>query len=145
MENNSSWIYNQAGVIPFRAKKDKTEILLITSRSRRRWIIPKGIIDPGFSAAETAVNEAFEEAGIKGKIGSEPVGEYRFKKWGGEVTVQVYPFEVKQVFKKWPEDFFRQRKWVSIEEAADLVAVEGLKNILQNMKINLKKNKGFKT
>ena len=75
MEKYSSWFYNQAGVVPFRVEKEKIKIMLITSRKKQRWIFPKGIIDPGYSASETAVNEAFEEAGIKGKIGSKPVGE----------------------------------------------------------------------
>jgi len=47
--NDSDWIYNQSGVVPFRLAKGKVQILLVTSRSGKRWVIPKGIIEPDLS------------------------------------------------------------------------------------------------
>ncbi len=137
--NEKDWIYRQSGVVPYRLEKDELKILLITSRHRKRWIIPKGIIDYGFSPQESAENEAREEAGIEGIIDPHQIGEYQFQKWGGDVSVKVFLFEVTFEHENWPESFFRQRKWVSIAEAEQLVDLEGLRKILHNLPSVLKK------
>ena len=41
-------------------------VCLITSRNGKRWVIPKGWIEPGQTAGETALQEAYEEAGLVG-------------------------------------------------------------------------------
>ncbi len=135
----TDWIYRQSGVVPYRYEQDELKILLITSRHNKRWIIPKGIIDYGFSPQESAEKEAFEEAGIQGKIDPTPIGEYQFLKWGGQVTVTVFLFEVKHEHDDWPESYFRRRKWVSIAEAGQLVDLEGLRKILHNLPLLLKR------
>ncbi len=137
--NEKDWIYRQSGVVPYCFNQDELKILLITTRHRKRWIIPKGIIDYGFSPQESAKNEAYEEAGIEGTIDPLQIGEYQFQKWGGQVTVKVFLFEVTFEHENWPESFFRQRKWVSIEEALQLVDLEGLRNILLKLPSVLKK------
>jgi 8-oxo-dGTP pyrophosphatase MutT (NUDIX family) len=88
------------------------EVLLITSRRRGRWIIPKGLIEPGMSPAESAAMEAFEEAGVRGRIGDQPIEEYSYKKWGGVCGVKVYLLEVDEVFDDWPEADIRRREWI---------------------------------
>jgi 8-oxo-dGTP pyrophosphatase MutT (NUDIX family) len=130
MENNSSWIYNQSGVIPFRLQRDKLQILLITSRRKKRWVIPKGIIEGGLSPEESASKEAYEEAGITGTVRSRMVGQYQYKKWGGTCTVKVYLLEVKEVMEDWPEAFFRDRQWVSISEAQKRIEEADLRKII---------------
>lgn len=131
--NETDWIYRQSGVVPYRYEQDELKILLITSRHNKRWIIPKGIIDYGFSPQESAEKEAFEEAGIQGIIDPFQIGEYQFLKWGGEVSVKVFLFEVTQEHDDWLESSFRKRKWVSIAEAEQLVDLEGLRKILHNL------------
>ena len=78
-----SFFLHQAGAIPVRERKDGPEVLLVTSVNKGRWIIPKGVIDPGFSAEETAESEAREEAGVSGRLHLPSVGRYRNLKWGG--------------------------------------------------------------
>jgi 8-oxo-dGTP pyrophosphatase MutT (NUDIX family) len=129
--NSFDWIYNQSGVIPFRREEGEVQILLITSRSRKRWVIPKGIIEPELSPQESAQKEAFEEAGITGKIINGTVGKYTYKKWGGTCTVQVYLLEVDEIFDDWPEAFFRTREWKSVKEASERVDEKELKKIIQ--------------
>lgn len=141
--NETDWMYRQSGIVPYRFEQDGLKILLITSRHQKRWIIPKGIVDYGFSPQESAENEAFEEAGIEGKIDPHPIAEYKFTKWGGEVTVKVFLFEVTQEFENWPESSFRQKKWVTIAEAERLVDLEGLKKILYNLPLILKERGVF--
>ena len=87
-EKPDHW-YRQSGVIPLRCKGKKTEVLLVTSRGGKRWIIPKGIIEPGLSAGESALREAWEEAGAQGDLRSGAAGSYRYRKWGGVCTVAV--------------------------------------------------------
>ena len=59
----------QAAAIPVRAEA----ICLVTSTSGKRWVIPKGIIDPGMTAPQTALQETWEEAGLVGELEPRPV------------------------------------------------------------------------
>ena len=134
-----TWWYTQSGVLAYRFNKGKAseqsplEILLITSRKGKRWVIPKGIVEPGMSPQESAIKEAFEEAGITGRISNEAFGSYTRKKWNGRCNVEVFPLEVTTVFDEWPEADFRQREWLSVEEAASRVREEPLKAILRKL------------
>jgi len=130
--NDTDWIYNQSGVVPFRSEKGKTQILLITSRSRKRWVIPKGIIEPDLSPQESAQKEAYEEAGVSGKICGEAVGTYTYDKWGGTCTVKVFLLEVEKTLEDWPESYFRTREWMSVEEAVKRVDETDLKEIIRD-------------
>ena len=133
MELNSSWIYNQSGVIPFRFHQEELEILLITSRRKKRWVIPKGIIEGDLSPQESAAKEAFEEAGVSGVVHTQMVGQYQYKKWGGTCTVKVYLLEVKETLDDWPEAFFRERKWVTVSQAQNHIEEEDLKKIIARL------------
>ena len=70
-------IIKQAAAIPYRIKKDQIEILILTSRNNKKWIVPKGIIEKKHSAALTALKETEEEAGVSGHIIREVVGTYK--------------------------------------------------------------------
>jgi len=131
--DDSNWIYNQSGVIPFRREKDGVQIMLITSRRRKRWVIPKGIVEPDLTPQESAEKEAFEEAGISGKISQETIGEYSYDKWGGTCTVKVFLLEVGKIFEDWPESFFRTREWLSLDQAIERVDEQELKDILRSI------------
>jgi 8-oxo-dGTP pyrophosphatase MutT (NUDIX family) len=133
MAQNSSWIYNQSGVIPFRFQHEELEILLITSRRKRRWVIPKGIIEEGLSPEESAAKEAYEEAGIAGTIHPQMVGQYQYEKWGGTCTVKVYLLEVKEIMADWPEAFFRDRQWLSVSEAQTRIDEVDLQNLIAKL------------
>ena len=61
----------QYGVLPYRFGQDTAvEILLVTTRGRRRWIVPKGWPIKGLRPAKSAAREAFEEAGVTARIGA---------------------------------------------------------------------------
>jgi 8-oxo-dGTP pyrophosphatase MutT (NUDIX family) len=110
----------------------ETRVLLLTSRDTGRWVIPKGNIDPGLSPAKAAALEAYEEAGVTGRIGASlPLGFYTyFKKLRlGEsqsVSVEVYLLRFQKQFKKWPEKAQRKLWWTSPLEAARSVDEPGL-------------------
>jgi len=130
MKSQPAWFYQQSGVIAFRVADGSFEILLITSRRRGRWIIPKGIIEPGFTAAESAQKEAGEEAGVVGSVSAAPVGVYQYRKWGGECTVLVFALEVHTVWDTWPEAAERQRQWMPLDDAAHAVREPDLQHLI---------------
>lgn len=128
-EKPDHW-YRQSGVIPLSCKGKKTEVLLVTSRGGKRWIIPKGIIEPGLSAGESALREAWEEAGAQGELRSAVAGSYRYRKWGGVCTVAVYHLDVSDLSDEWPEDGIRKRRWFSKKKAAAMVREEELRDLI---------------
>lgn len=127
------WYYRQSGVIAYREKDGELEILLITSRKRKRWIIPKGIVERDLSPADSAAKEAMEEAGIEGIVSANPIGEYQYPKWDGICTVSVYLLRVTTVHKNWPERSVRKRKWLRLEKAKELVREEKLKVLIEQV------------
>ena len=110
-------IINQAAAIPYRFKNGKIEILILTSRNKKKWIVPKVIIEQKQSAVLTALKETEEEAGVSCTVSRDIVGTYNYIKWGGRCRVKVFPLLVTEVFEKWDEMDFRERKWVKPKEA----------------------------
>ena len=121
--------YRQSAVLPFRQDRGQLEFLLVSSRRRKRWVIPKGVQDLHLDAATSAAKEALEEAGIEGTVSSEPLGVYRYEKWGGVCTVQVFSMAVHTSYDSWPESY-RDRCWLPPEEAASRVEEPALKEII---------------
>jgi len=129
----------QYGVIPVRVTgRDRLEVLLLTSRGTGRWVIPKGWPMPNRTPAGAAMREAYEEAGLKGRIWSrKPVGSYRYRKtdekFTGEIVVHVFLLAVKEQLSKWPESAERRTKWFSIARAASLVKEKDLSALLRSI------------
>ena len=121
MEMTGSRPVEQAAAIPFRHRKDKLEICLITTVNTGRWTIPKGFIDPGDTASETATREAQEEAGIHGRVFDSPVGYYDIVKQSRRLTVAAFLMEVNNVDHQWDEQHIRQRMWTTARRAAQLL------------------------
>ncbi len=117
----------QFAALPWRRNSaGEVEVLLITSRETRRWVIPKGWPIKGMTSAKTAAREAFEEAGLMGKVGKSPVGAYAYDKRlkNGRlqhVRVAVFAFQVEAEAEEFPEAGQREKRWVSAAEAAGLV------------------------
>lgn len=124
------WMYNQSGVIPYRYRDEELEVLLITSRKRKRWVIPKGIIEPHLLPQDSAAQEAWEEAGIRGQVSQTPLGTYQYHKWGGTCQVKVFLLQVEEMRETWPEAKLRDRQWFSIGEAVNRVDEAELKQML---------------
>ena len=125
MANNTHIL--QAGAIPVRGGN----ICLITSSNGKRWVIPKGLIEPGQSPGEAALQEAWEEAGLVGVLHPEPVGSFLYDKWCGTCHVTVFLLDVNEVATDWPERRLRQRTWVSLAAALERLEDEGLCDILR--------------
>ena len=130
MDSKPNHFFEQSGVIPYRIRDGNLEVLLITSRRRKRWIIPKGIIEPDMNPQDSAAKEAWEEAGIRGQVASNLIGTYEYQKWGGTCRVQVFLLQVETVLEDWPEASYRKREWLSVQEAVKRVEEAELKQIL---------------
>jgi 8-oxo-dGTP pyrophosphatase MutT (NUDIX family) len=133
IENQDARI--QYAALPFR-ERGRLEILLITSRETKRWVIPKGWPMKRRTPPETAAREALEEAGVEGQVADAPIGSYRYFKrrvdggfWLCEV--EVFPLEVKREGKTWPEHEERTRWWCSVDEAVSAVEEPELKALIQ--------------
>ncbi len=128
----------QFAALPFKKnKKGRLQILLITSRETRRWVLPKGWPMKNLNGGEAAAQEAFEEAGIKGKLTDQAAGIYHYAKL--RITkepisclVKVFPLEVTEVLANWPEKTERTRKWFSVSDAVHAVDEPELKALLAN-------------
>lgn len=128
----------QVATLPFVPLDGTISVLLISSRRRQRWIVPKGWPVKRLSLPEAAANEAAEEAGIVGAVHDEPIGSYLYRKHmetGYEVPchVFVYPILVVEHRLDWPERGERMLKWCSLEEAATLVDDEQLGELLAEL------------
>lgn len=116
----------QFAALCWRRKSGKVQILLVTSRRRKRWIVPKGWPMEGKTPAECALIEAWEEAGVRGTASDACIGVYSYARLrSGEDVVpclgMLYPVKVKTLRKKFPEARDRRRKWVSRKKAAKMV------------------------
>ena len=111
----------QLGALPWRDGPSGREVLLITTRGGRQWLVPKGKPMRGFTPAQAAAEEAWEEAGVRGEIADEPIGAFSHRKGsvfaGRRLQVDLYPLKVEREADDWPEAHERQRRWVSIPAA----------------------------
>ncbi len=111
------------------------EVLLLTSRQTRRFILPKGWPMKGLSDCETAAQEAVEEAGVVGSSHEVAIGSFRYwkrlKRSFVPVIVEVYPLYVERELDTWKERKSRRRAWVKPIQAALLVDEPELVSLLE--------------
>lgn len=126
----------QAAALPWRRDADgAVQVLLITSRETRRWVIPKGWPIKGLKAPKTAAREALEEAGVEGSV-AKKIGVFHYDKRLSSGRVQrvrvgVYPLKVEVELDAWPESQERVRLWTSPDDAASLVLESELAELLR--------------
>jgi 8-oxo-dGTP pyrophosphatase MutT (NUDIX family) len=118
---------SQFAALPWRRAGDGgIQVLLITSRETRRWVIPKGWPIKGMSSAKSAAREAFEEAGVVGKIAKAPIGSFAYDKRlrNGRlqhVRVAVFALQVEREREAYLEKGQREKLWLPAAEAAERV------------------------
>ncbi len=116
----------QVAALPWRLAPDGgLEFLLVTSRTSKHWLLPKGWPIPGKSGLESALQEAFEEAGIQARGPDAPIGRYAFIKVlhdGTELpcTMAVYAVGDVEELGEWPERLQRDRMWFTQAEAVSI-------------------------
>ena len=128
---------SQLAALCWRMHRGRVEVLLITSRDTGRWIIPKGWPMEGFTQSEAAAREAWEEAGVEGRVTTEPLGFYTYDKVlkNGSIAlvVAVYPLRVARLADRFPERKQRRRKWFPAGKAARKVAEPELRRLLASV------------
>ena len=139
---------SQFAALPFRVVDDRVQIMLVTSRRTKRWILPKGWPEDGMTPGECAAKEAWEEAGATGKAYDICLGVFSFEKFVEDapdlpVIGLVYPLKVKKTKSNYPEAKERRRKWFTPKKAAAAVHSAELKRILKTF--DPKMLKGRKT
>lgn len=130
-------VRTQFGALCWRVQKAEIEVLLVTSRNTGRWIIPKGWPTHNATPAESAATEAWEEAGVSGKVAPVCLGIYSYVKEmpnQGHLpcVVAVFPVKVRREADMWPEKSQRKRKWVSLKKAATMVQEPELRSIFKS-------------
>lgn len=130
--------YVQAAALCLRDGPQGPEVLLVSSLSSKRWILPKGWPIEGLTLAEAALQEAWEEAGVQGSVAPVAVGSFAYRK----VVKQGIPVACRcEVFRvmvsgfadRFPEKTRRQRRWTPIAEAVELVDEPELKALLADL------------
>lgn len=129
-------VRSQYGALCYRRDKGKLRILLITSRGSGRWIVPKGWPMPGRTPAAAAAQEAYEEAGVEGRLLDVCIGVFGYDKLLDDkkivrCAVAVFPIKVKRLLKTYPERGQRVRKWFTPKRAAQIVDEKDLRDIIR--------------
>jgi 8-oxo-dGTP pyrophosphatase MutT (NUDIX family) len=125
----------QCAALALREADGEVQVLLVTSRETRRWVLPKGWTERRHTAAAQAAVEAFEEAGIRGAIARKPIGSYAYLKRIEDgrtlpCKVDVFAMQAVEELEDWPEKSERQRRWFSLPEAAMAVEEGGLVTLM---------------
>lgn len=113
---------HRIGIVPFDIEENAIALLYVTSQSRGRWIVPKGLIKEGESHVDACQREAFEEAGVEGIVFDDfpmtvSIGK-RSENGVEQVPVTYYPLLVTRQHDEWPEKDRRERHWALIADAA---------------------------
>ena|SRR5579872_6486952 len=124
-----AYVMNQSGVIAIQ----KGRLCMVTSRSGRRWVFPKGLIEPGHTPGEAALIEAWEEAGLVGTLDPEPAGSYIYEKDGTTFHVLLFMMRVSEIRDVWPERGFREREWVTVFDAIERVDEPSLRELIKRL------------
>jgi len=109
----------QVAAVCYRLRNSGIEFLLVRTR-RGRWTFPKGGMMAGLTPAQAAALEAFEEAGVHGRMEEEAFARYIRTKRAGrrsravDVAVSAHLCEVLR--RERPQESGREPSWFSIEK-----------------------------
>lgn len=119
----------------YKIKNKRVFIVLVTNRKGNRWILPKGQPEFRMSDKKVALLEAYEEAGIRGKLSKKLKRENirLITRRKGDVKMKVYPIELKKLLGDWPESRFRKRVLISADKAIHKVRKRALRACIKNM------------
>lgn len=132
-------VLRQSSALCFRIKRGRPKVLLVTTRKSRRWIVPKGWLISGLSPQETALQEAWEEAGVSGQCNGTRLGQFLHLKHHSNRSptlclVDVFSVRVRVLSPDYPEKSERKRKWFSPKKAAQKVDSRELAELLRDFK-----------
>ena len=128
----------EVGVLPYLFEGGRTRVVLITSRGKGHWILPKGRPVQGVPNADQALVEAFEEAGIVGRFG--PFNPIEVIRGSGDRAraLRLFPMHVRHLAERWPEDVCRRRRVLSPRRAIELVDDRAIAGALEEFVTQLR-------
>lgn len=132
LRDRPAYYYWQSAALPYRVHEGQIQILMVTSRKRKHWVLPKGIYDSTIGQQASAAQEAYALAGIEGEIDDQALGSYTYMKWGAECKVDVFPMRVISLIDEadW-EKRQRGRQWMTPSQAIKQAKQAELKSIIQ--------------
>jgi 8-oxo-dGTP pyrophosphatase MutT (NUDIX family) len=111
----------QVAAVCYRIRREKIEFLMVQTRGKGRWTFPKGCTEPGLTHAQAAALEAFEEAGVHGRIEEAAFARYVLgsaKTSSSALKSREISAHLCQVLGLGaPKEANRNRTWFSMEEA----------------------------
>jgi ADP-ribose pyrophosphatase YjhB (NUDIX family) len=125
-----------AGGIVFRPSADNKDIeILLIQDSKDRWTIPKGHIEPGETAKQTAVREIGEESGLKEVDVLGWLGKIHFKYRRADklvlMTTQVYLVQsLDKNERPTKEKWMNGIRWFSFNEALDAIEYADIEKLM---------------
>ena len=128
-------VVEQGGGIVFRRDRAGISILLVRAkRDPSAWIFPKGHIEPGETARETAVRETREEAGVQGDAIVE-IGDPQEFEWAGR-WYRVQYFLI-QMTSESDETDGREKAWFPFDEALDRISFTSARDLLRQARTKI--------
>jgi 8-oxo-dGTP pyrophosphatase MutT (NUDIX family) len=108
----------KVAAVCYRVRPNGIQFLLVQTRGGR-WTFPKGSVEPGLTHAQSAALEAFEEAGVHGRMEEASFTRYlhRKRRSTANVTVNAHLCEVTRL--ETPPELGRNRTWFSVEQAKE--------------------------
>ena len=129
---------HRIGIIPFATKGKQIALLFVTSQTRGRWILPKGLARNGESHAETCHREGFEESGVRGVVLEDyPITVVITKQTDEgkqQIPVTYYPYLVTEQEDEWPDKESRERHWALLEDATKVLYREDFLALIRQFK-----------
>ena len=130
---------HRVGIIPFDIKDQAMAVLFVTSQTRGRWILPKGLAKKNEKHVDTCHREGFEEAGVRGIVLEDfPLTVLISKKSNRprqQVPVTYYPYLVQKQEDDWPDQGRRQRHWALIEDATKVTYREDFLALIRQFEV----------
>ena len=130
-----------AGVVLVRRMRGRWWFAAVRPQGKREgtWALPKGIVDPGETSAETALREGFEETGVEGRLESK-LGDVRYVyTWDGERVFKVVSFFLAHARRgrigalpPGMEVEVAEVQWLPLAEGPTLLAYRGERDIAAN-------------
>ncbi|MBO6759109.1 MAG: NUDIX hydrolase [Roseibium sp.] len=135
----------QVAALCHRSASGEPDVLLVTSRDKGRWILPKGWPEPDLEAHETAALEAFEEAGVRGDVDQTMYGSFRSHKGmanGSKIPTRVLVYRIAfgEQVETFREKGQRQVVWMSVSRAIETADEPGLRRLLKRFRADMRRS-----
>lgn len=130
-----------AGGVVYRKNNDQIEVLICKDAGYHKWVLPKGLVGKDEALEQAALREVREEVGVTARL-IEPLGEpekYIYSARSVRVFKSVHYFlmEYESGSEADHDHEMEEVRWVSLDQAVEMVAYKGAKDMLARAKVIL--------